>query len=308
MDDRRQWLEERRKGLGATDIARIITGAYGGSYAVYLEKTQGAESDETEPMRIGTLLEPVLMEEAKRRWEHVSLSWRPQRGIICVTLDASIVFAEAQRGWHEPLDFKTSGDIDEWGDDGTDQVPQYVWTQLQTQILCCEAQRGHMLLLLAHRGFAFRQYEIPRDDEMCELIEQVAAKWWQDHIVEGKPPEATEDDYESAAPMLARWRPPNDPPIVKRLPPREYGRLLRDARDAYATRRFADRAATVAKARLTALAAQHNCNRIEAGSNTGVSFKSQKRRHFDVDRLKREQPDVYESYLVETEHVELDWD
>lgn len=207
--DREAWLAERRKGLGATDIARIVTGAYGGAYQVWLEKTQGVEAAESEPMRIGKLLEPAMMQEAARRWDNVVPGERVTMGIIAANLDASIVVGvTGSDDWEkQPLDFKTSGEAHDWGEDGSADVPEYVWVQLQTQMLACGADRGYVLLLLAARGFEFRQYEIPCDPEFCATIETIAADWWQKHIVEGIEPDAEDDDYANASTLLARRAP-----------------------------------------------------------------------------------------------------
>lgn len=149
------------------------------------------------------------MQEAKRRWDNVVPGERVTRGIIAVSLDASIVVGvTGSDDWEqEPLDFKTSGEAHDWGEDGSADVPEYIWSQIQTQILVCGTDRGYVLLLLAARGFEFRTYEIPRDAEFCDAIEQIATDWWQKHIVEGIPPEAEDDDYADACKLLARRAP-----------------------------------------------------------------------------------------------------
>ncbi|MFH1500284.1 MAG: YqaJ viral recombinase family protein, partial [Verrucomicrobiota bacterium] len=70
-DERARWLEQRRSGLGGTDVPRILGLAppgWGGEFAVWAEKTgQSGGIDETEAMRWGRLLEPVVAEEWARR-------------------------------------------------------------------------------------------------------------------------------------------------------------------------------------------------------------------------------------------------
>jgi predicted phage-related endonuclease len=53
------WLDWRREGITATDVARAVTGRYGGAYAVVLEK-RGGDQDETDRMRRGRELEATV--------------------------------------------------------------------------------------------------------------------------------------------------------------------------------------------------------------------------------------------------------
>ena len=60
--DRSQWLEERRQGIGGSDAAAAVgLSPWKTRLELWLEKTgQTPDREETPEMRRGTLLEPVV--------------------------------------------------------------------------------------------------------------------------------------------------------------------------------------------------------------------------------------------------------
>lgn len=79
---RDEWLAARRRGLGGSDAAAVAgLNPYAGPWSVWADKVglNVAEVEVSEPMRWGTLLEPVIAAEAAERF---GLDVRPSPGLV----------------------------------------------------------------------------------------------------------------------------------------------------------------------------------------------------------------------------------
>ena len=110
-DDRAEWLEWRRKHIGASDVPRILLGLYGGPHKVWREKL-GLEppSEETEGQALGHLFEePLILVGVDRLgWGkplRVQTQARFERGFLAATLDAVCWYDDGPR----ILEIKTTG-------------------------------------------------------------------------------------------------------------------------------------------------------------------------------------------------------
>ncbi len=62
--NRNDWLEKRRAGIGASDVAGIVgLSPYSSPYSVWADKTKGLEKEETRAMHMGRMLEDVVVAE-----------------------------------------------------------------------------------------------------------------------------------------------------------------------------------------------------------------------------------------------------
>lgn len=77
--------------------------------------------------------------------------------------------------------------FDQYGDDGTDEIPAYVTIQLHVQMMCVGhgSRHAYCVAMLGHSRIAV--YRVERDDALCHLIETTVREWWQRHIVEEQP-------------------------------------------------------------------------------------------------------------------------
>lgn len=182
--ERQQWLAERRTRLGATDISAIFgINPYRTAYEVWLEKRGLLEDWQgNEATYLGNLLEPGLLDEAENRWGQL------ERNVVVQA--PGLPIASTLDGWltddEEPVEIKTAGLVSEfaelghWGDPGTDEIPEWYLVQAHTQLFCTGSERCRMLALIGGRGIV--EYEIQRDQEICDAIVGRAVEWWTDHI------------------------------------------------------------------------------------------------------------------------------
>jgi putative phage-type endonuclease len=185
--DRERWLMDRRSRMGATDVSAILgINPYRTAYEVWLDKrgllTNWEGNDAT---RLGQLLEPVILDEAERLWAgddgmERNVVVKHDKLLIAATLDGWL------NGPEEVVEIKTAGltnefaDLSHWGEAGTDQIPHWYLVQVQTQLLCTEAEWARMLALISGRGLV--AYNIRRDPEIGKIISETCARWWNDYV------------------------------------------------------------------------------------------------------------------------------
>lgn len=190
-ESREEWLAARRTRLGATDVSAILgLNPYRTAYEVWLDKRNMLEPwDGNEATRLGQLLEPAILDEAERRWGSL------ERQMVVHDINSPI--AATLDGWlpetEQVVEVKTAGlnnpraELDDWGTAKTDQIPDAYLIQMQTQLLCTEAESGYLLALISGRGLV--EYRVRRDSAMATEIRQRCTDWWERHIIRGiKPP------------------------------------------------------------------------------------------------------------------------
>jgi putative phage-type endonuclease len=191
--DREQWLIERRKRLGATDVASILElDPYRSAYEVWLDKTGQLEPWEgNEATQLGNLLEPALLTIAEGKYAS-GKQFETQLSVVHSSLPIAATLDGYVRDDNLPVEIKTAGmvnafaELSQWGEAGSDQIPQNYLVQVQTQMMCCDARRAKVLALIFGRGIV--EYEVERDDVVCEIIGKQCEAWWNRYVVNGEHP------------------------------------------------------------------------------------------------------------------------
>lgn len=179
-------LGDRTKYLGATDIAAIVgVSPWASAIDVYRSKVEGLETEATDAMEWGLLLEDAICEGYSRREgrqlfrrnevvhpEHPFLRFHPDR---LVRGEPGVFDAKAtwQRGGGK------------YGEPGTDQVPPQVRVQM---VLYCGATKREWADVGLLRRPPLAVYRVPADPELYEWLIAEAVKFWNEHIVAQVPP------------------------------------------------------------------------------------------------------------------------
>lgn len=190
-----QWLDWRRQGIGASDIAPILgLSPFTTAYQVWLDKT-GQVPDEdggTFAMRRGQHMESFILDEFQaavglvvaHRGERFEDDW------IRCTLDGGIDRAPGQL---EVVETKNTSHYP-W-----DEPPMHYYLQCQWQMLNTGATKAH--LVAAHpREVAV--YEIDRDDTDIEAMLGTAERFWKHNVCKRIAPEPSGDDLDA---VKQRW-------------------------------------------------------------------------------------------------------
>ncbi len=214
INSRDQWLAERRRGIGGTDISALLgLNPWKTPLDLWLDKTgraRDAGSNE-EAMYWGSVLEDLV---AKRYAEVEGL--RVQRVNRMLVLPETVAIANIDRAVVNPeisgivrvkpdghrlttdriLECKTAHALaanrDDWGEPGTDQVPEHYWLQVQWYLGITGARVGDLAVLFGGQRHCI--YTIEAEDDLFSDLVHEANAWWSEHIDTDTPPEPSTED------------------------------------------------------------------------------------------------------------------
>jgi putative phage-type endonuclease len=186
--------ELRRKFIGSSDAPAILgVDPHRSAYDVYLEKTGQADGFEgNADTDRGTLLEPVLIQWAAQQLKGglvpCQFVVRPDAPALCANLDAFLRPCDDAPGG-AVIEAKTATNADEWGDPGTDEVPDRVLIQTHHAMYLVGCRLAFVPVLLPVFGrFDFRLYKVERNDELADVVAQRGIAFWREHVEPRVPP------------------------------------------------------------------------------------------------------------------------
>ena len=226
------WLRERQKSLGASDTP-IILGVSHWSKPIDIKRSKVNEVYEEfledkyqEQLKYGHLLEGMVLEmyvaesiaseEGFRQIRQGKLTRNDDFPWLHATPDAirtdvEGILVEAKTAnpnakARNPEDRQRW----EWGEPGTDQIPDTYMIQVQQQMLVCGAERVDIPVLFLTRDAAkmlatalevvgcyemvtglkdyFELYSVKKDEELQSVIVEETKKWWDKYIVGDEDP------------------------------------------------------------------------------------------------------------------------
>lgn len=96
------------------------------------------------------------------------------------------------------VEFKTTSRADGWGEEGSDEIPEYYQTQVQHYMAVMGAEQTDIGVLIAGRDF--RIYTVPADKELQEMLINQEERFWA-LVKADTPPEVSTSEDASR-----RWR------------------------------------------------------------------------------------------------------
>ncbi len=205
MNAREEWLVQRKVGLGGSDIGAILgLSPYRTAVDVWMDKTgRAAGQDETLQMRFGTYAEEFVAREYTAKTgravqRFTSMLHHPSAPIIG-NVDRLVIPEGAKVASHKGevrtdrgLECKTASAFasfngDEWGEEGTDQVPASYLVQCATYMALTGCARWDLAVLFGNQDE--RIYNLARDIDLEAEIVARASEWWMKHVVGDTAPE-----------------------------------------------------------------------------------------------------------------------
>jgi len=189
MENKQEWLRERKNYLGGSDLGAIAgLNPYRTALDVYLDKTSDDITEETSPaMRWGNLLEEAV---AKAYSEDTGYDvaiepntiYHPSMKFLGANIDRWVGDKEYI------LECKTAGfnKGKEWGDLGTDQIPESYLIQCVFYASICDVPKVDIAVLIG--GQDFRIYTYERNKELEDKLIKIACNFWHNHIEKRIPP------------------------------------------------------------------------------------------------------------------------
>jgi len=209
MNAREDWLQMRRTGLGGSDIGAILgLSPYRTPVDVWAEKTgRSPGQDETLQMRFGTYAEEFVAREYSARTgqavQRFTTMLRHPSAPVLGNVDRLVIPAGAKIASHKQeirtdrgLECKTANafaafNADDWGDEGTDQIPPSYLIQCSTYMALTGCTFWDLAVLFGNQEV--RVYNLKRDAELEGEIIARATEWWDRYVVADVPPEPTCD-------------------------------------------------------------------------------------------------------------------
>lgn len=201
-----QWLAERKKGVGASDIHQLLDlEPYGCSKRLFLEKVNFPPDYEPEDKAIfrrGKMMEPIILQLVAD--EHLDMSITAagdsRHGAVSHHRASPDGIAVTMTGEALVIESKTAGER-AWRKMIAEGLPDAYIAQLQWSMHVCDTKRG-MFAVLWPDAWKFRSWIVERDQAMIDdIVERVDAFWAR--VKRAK----EHDTMEQAPPALA----PGDP-------------------------------------------------------------------------------------------------
>lgn len=186
MNAHEQWLKERRLGIGGSDAAAVLgLSKWKTPYDVYADKLGLADPiPDNEAMLWGRLQEPLIRQQyADRTGRAVTVPNAPLVHPVHAFMRANLDGATDDKRVFEA---KTARTAQDWGEPGTDEVPQPYLLQVQHYMAVAGFVVADVAVLIG--GSDFRIYEVPADPELQEMMIEAEAAFW-DRVQRRDPPE-----------------------------------------------------------------------------------------------------------------------
>ena len=181
-----EWLDARTHGIGASQGAAALgLSPWQSKISLWAEKLGLIPPQEqTIPMMVGTELEPLiarLYTEAtgvKVRRANM-LRQHPEHAFMLASID--------RRAGRKPIELKWSARGDDYGDPGTDEVPDDVLVQVLHQMAVLDEDEADVAALIGRRD-TIQIYTVRRDATIEQSIIEREAEFWHHVETRTEPP------------------------------------------------------------------------------------------------------------------------
>ena len=201
-----EWHAERRRGITASEIPIILGIApWGSPFNLYWAK-RGLDVDEpdNDAMEWGHELEDVILRRFARKHPEFHVTpgglyrhggnprWMATPDGIAYDTENVVTMNDGvtrRAPSHVPVavvQVKTAGSREEWGEEGTDQIPPYYLAQVRWEMHVMGVDTAFVPVLF--NGRTYREYIVKQDDVDVALMVREAEAFWQ-RIQDGNPPD-----------------------------------------------------------------------------------------------------------------------
>lgn len=193
-----QWLEERRKGIGGSDIGAIMgVNPYKSALEVWYDKVKGNKEEEKEniPAEVGLALEEYLATKF-RQWfakNNNGVDIAVERvPYILQHPDDSFKRANLDGQFYDPttldysiVEFKTTNEFGrkQWDED---ELPDSYYLQVQWYMAITGYRKAYVAYLIGNRSFNVK--EIPFNEEVVRNLMITAEDFWNNYVLKQIPP------------------------------------------------------------------------------------------------------------------------
>jgi putative phage-type endonuclease len=194
---REEWLEQRRRGIGCSDVPVILgISKFKTITELWEEKTgrRPLEQRDNPDMQRGRTLEPIIAdiyaEKTGRTVRRVNaILQHPKYPFLLANLDRKTSVPDnPDRPGYAPVEIKCPR-LSVFGRIQREGVPQYYYVQLQAEMLVMGASWGSLAVFNAER-WELLHFDVPADPELQEQIVSRCEQFWNKVILDTPPQEA----------------------------------------------------------------------------------------------------------------------
>ena len=290
---RDEWLEQRQKGIGGSDIAGILgLTPWSSPIKVYQDKIgELPPTEESEIMYWGNVLEDVVAREFQKR---TGLKVR-KRNAILQREDCPFMLANVDRlivGKNAGLECKTTNEFmkSDWKEG--EEIPQQYYLQCQWYMAVTGFDRWHIAVLIG--GNKFHIDVIERDEELITLMMDKAIEFWNEHVLKENPPEF---DGSKASGEVLKWLYPNSMDEKKIQLTNSYVDDLQTYDDLKVNQKEIDNQIKTIENRIKG--EMEDAEIAEAGERK-ITWKSMVSNRFDSKGFKKDHPILHSKYVNQT--------
>ena len=182
---RADWLKLRQIGIGGSDVAALLgLSKWRTPLDVYNSKIEAPEESDNASMEWGRRLEPVIRQKyAEAVGMEVTVPafmfQHPEHTFMIADVDGI-------RADGRIVEIKTARTQMGWGEEGTDEIPDYYKTQVQHYMTVLGASSCDVAVLIGASDF--RIYTVESDPELESLLIEAEADFWHNHVEPQLPP------------------------------------------------------------------------------------------------------------------------
>ncbi|WP_420496560.1 YqaJ viral recombinase family protein [Macrococcus psychrotolerans] len=188
-----EWLKARQSGIGGSDAGTILgVNKWKSKTQLFFEKVNPELKQQVDNEFIywGNVLEDVVAKEFETRTgkkvrKNNKMLRHPEHEFMLANLDRVIVGEKAL------LECKTTSqyNIDQWKDD---EIPASYLCQIQHYMAVTGYEKAYIAVLCGGNQFIWK--EVPRDDELIEIIINAEKDFWYNNVLAGVIPEIDGSD------------------------------------------------------------------------------------------------------------------
>ena len=293
--NRDEWLKQRSKGLGGSDAGAVVgLNPYKSAYTLWAEKTGQISNvvEENEAIRLGNDLEDYVAkrfaERENKKIKRSSYCYQSKKfPFMRANVDRLII------GENAALECKTANPFKD-GDYSNDIIPPTYYCQCLHYMAVCGFDRMYLAVLVFQKGFY--TYVIDRGNEAVEAdiqaLIQAEKDFWA-HVVNGEAP--TVDGSESTSNTLKQLHQSDESVVVDLC---DFDEKLDEIKELKEQQKELKARQKTIENELKEILINYDFGR---SSIYNVSAKVTTSSRFDVDRFKKENANIYESYKKETQ-------
>lgn len=290
---REEWLEQRRKGIGGSDVSAIAgLNKWKSPIGVYLDKTGQAPEEENigEAAYWGNVMEDIVAQEFSARTglkvrKRNAILQHPKHPFMLANVDRLIIGAK------EGLECKTASEYlkGEWEEN---EVPAAYLLQCQHYMAVTGYEAWHIAVLIGGNKFVHKK--IQRDEEIIQYLIEIEENFWVNHMLAGEPP--LFDGSDASTDLLKALYPEAKPTSEIKLDAKVEQMLEAIEQLGEDIKGFE----TQKKEYENQIKALLGENEKGYTPTRVISWKNYETTRIDSKRLKAEQPDLYKKYTNTT--------